>query len=583
MVSKMINAARDKSGGSLTRRFRQAAACVLGLLLLSPVIPAVPVVVTGALIASEAAAQRSSGGYSRPRSSGGYGRTPSVGGPRVTPRTPSTSGGYRRPDFGSTPQPRRPSLPPDFGSRSAGDRALSREQSGGALSRYRTQQEQARRPPMPAPLPTPAPAPGGGGFGAPGGGFGVPGGGFGVPRGGYAGGPGYSRPVRPDWYRDRGWFPQPGIFGAGRSFGVWDGLFLWFMLDNLTRAGSVDFFRNHRDDPAIREFRAEAERQARDNADLRARLDELDRQLARQPDAPTNPDYLPPGVPPEVAIAPRDDVRTPTTGATEGESGGIGFWVLPVLLVGGGGLVLLARRRRAAPTIGGSGMSGHGTGDRIRAAGGMLRNTVSGGDAQPSSPFRVGMTLQADPTPFILAAESTKVRAPDGVEASPLLSVQEVGRLRGAGIELTRLYLPDGRSAFQLHLDAANRPDECRFLGVIDEVSPADEAEWAVWLDPAEGLIGWPEFETKDGKHYARAWSPSDARIEPRELQETVEGLGGTRQRRHFAMLYAAGTGAADPAPQTEYILVSAVEEGSRAWVEIRAGIDINPATLSLA
>jgi hypothetical protein len=48
-------------------------------------------------------------------------------------------------------------------------------------------------------------------------------------------------------------------------------------------------------------------------------------------------------------------------------------------------------------------------------------------------------------------------------------------------------------------------------------------------------------------------------------------------------MLYAAGTGQAAPAPATEYILVSAVEEGGRAWVEIRAGIDINPASLSLA
>ena len=48
-------------------------------------------------------------------------------------------------------------------------------------------------------------------------------------------------------------------------------------------------------------------------------------------------------------------------------------------------------------------------------------------------------------------------------------------------------------------------------------------------------------------------------------------------------MLYAAPTGLADPAPHTEYILVSAVEAGGRAWVEIAAGIDVNPAMLSLA
>jgi hypothetical protein len=48
-------------------------------------------------------------------------------------------------------------------------------------------------------------------------------------------------------------------------------------------------------------------------------------------------------------------------------------------------------------------------------------------------------------------------------------------------------------------------------------------------------------------------------------------------------MLYAAPTGAADPAPATEYIMVSAVKDGNRAWVEVRAGIDLNPVTLQLA
>jgi hypothetical protein len=376
------------------------------------------------------------------------------------------------------------------------------------------------------------------------------------------------------------------VFGAGRSFGIWDGLFLWFLLDNLSRAGSVDFFRNHRDDPALREWRAEADRQASENAELRARLDQLDRELARQPGAPSDPDYLPPGVPPEVATARRDDARTPTMRPTaaQADESGSGIWVVPVLLVGGAGLVLLARRRRTGTTItGGGGMNGPGTTERIRSAGGMLRNTLPGQRAPAASPFRVGMTLSADPTPFILAAETTKVRAPEGIEGSAVVSVAEVGRLRGAVTELTRLYLPDGKSVFQLHQDAAGQPDECRFLGLIDEVTPADEAEWGVWLDPAEGLIGWPEFQTKDGKLYGRAWSPGEARIEPHEFEETIEGLGGTRQRRLLAMLYAAPTGAPPPAPATEYILVAVVEAEGKAWVEIRAGIDINPATLSLA
>ena len=136
----------------------------------------------------------------------------------------------------------------------------------------------------------------------------------------------------------------------------------------------------------------------------------------------------------------------------------------------------------------------------------------------------------------------------------------------------------------QLVVNPAGEPVETRLFGTIDEVTPADAAEWGVWLDDAEGLIGWPEFQTKDGKVYARAWSPGGgSRIEPRTIAEAIEGLDGTRTVQSRAMLYAAPTGVPAPAPQTEYILVAAVDDGRQAWVEIRSGIDLNPATLQLA
>ena len=162
-----------------------------------------------------------------------------------------------------------------------------------------------------------------------------------------------------------------------------------------------------------------------------------------------------------------------------------------------------------------------------------------------------------------------------------MLTVQEVGRIASAN--LVRLRTPDGRGYFQLHLDAAGQPDECRWFGLIDEVTPADADEWAVWIDPKEGLIGWPQFETKDGKLYDRVWSPGEGRVAPRELTEVIEGLQGIRTQHGIAMLYAAPSGAAAPAPAVEYLLVTAIDAGGQAWVEIRAGLDINPATLSLA
>jgi Protein of unknown function (DUF2491) len=220
----------------------------------------------------------------------------------------------------------------------------------------------------------------------------------------------------------------------------------------------------------------------------------------------------------------------------------------------------------------------------LGSAGAMLRHKLSGERYSPSL-YRVGMTLTVDPTPFILAGDAIKVPAPvsAGGAGGERISVSEVGRVEGGAVDYVRLYLPERRGFFQIHAGPDGQPDECRFFAPIDEVSPASEQEWGAWLDPAEGMIGWPEFQTRDGKLYGRAWSPGEGRVEPRPLEETVEGVQGTRTVRSQAMLYAAPTGAAEPAPPTEYILVSAIEAEGQAWVEVAAGIDVNPATLSLA
>ena len=123
--------------------------------------------------------------------------------------------------------------------------------------------------------------------------------------------------------------------------------------------------------------------------------------------------------------------------------------------------------------------------------------------------FRVGQTIPLDPAPFLLAAGVTKVQPPPG---SGMISVEAVGLLEDAGAQLHRLYLPGRTAFFQLHLGADGAPDECRYFSRLDEVQPADQAEWGQWLDPAQGMIGWPAFQTKDGKNYDRIWAPGQAR-----------------------------------------------------------------------
>ena len=216
----------------------------------------------------------------------------------------------------------------------------------------------------------------------------------------------------------------------------------------------------------------------------------------------------------------------------------------------------------------------------IKTAANILRQKLWGGGDKPGR-FRVGMTLTMDPTPFILAAGATKVPVPQATGSSLLVNVQSVGTLRD-GVVLDRLYL-DERSFFQLHLDATGMPDECRYFGLVDEVTPATDEEWGFWLDPDEGMIGWPEFQTKDGKTYARAWAPGTSRAVPRSYTESQQTLGGEKVVKGVIMLYAGPTGAKAPAPETEYILVSTIETDGQAWVAIHAGIDVNPAALSLA
>jgi Protein of unknown function (DUF2491) len=482
---------------------------------------------------------RASGGYSRPS---GSSRTPSLGGGSY--RIPSTSGGYRRPPPSST-RPPAWTVP-----QSPGDQSFSQGRSGAALDSYRTQQDAARRQREYVPPPA------------------SPQGQYQYPSRTYGTSP---VPDRSGWFNQRGWSPSPAYYGNSRSFGVWDGFFLGALLSNLTRPGAIDFFHNNQNDPGYQQWRAEAERQAQDNADLRRRLDDLDRQLAERENQPRTPGALPSEIPPEVAKAAPD--RTP---AIAGEEGGSG-WVWVVLAGAVGGIAYLAwRRRRLMP--GGPSMTRSSAGP-LQSAGAMLRHKLSGEGYTPSK-FRVGMTLMLDPSPFILARGSLKLPPPEG---SGQVSVSAVGHVVSGDTQLLRLYLPDGRSMVQLHLDAAGDPDECRLFGTIDRITPADPDEWGAWLDQNEGMIGWPEFQTKDGKIYYRVWVPGDTRISPRVLTETIETPSGTRTVQSQAMLYAAPTGAAEPAPATEYIMVAAVQDDGRAWVEIRAGIDLNPATLQLA
>ncbi|WP_376966359.1 DUF2491 family protein [Azospirillum sp. A26] len=605
-----------------TERWRAAAVALLMMVqpLAAPVAtvltaPAAPAPLAATVIAAVTAAavtltpaeaearagssSRSSGGYSRPSrtpsigSSGGSGgysrpstsRTPSTGsgGGWFSGGSSNSSGGYARPG-NSAPSVAAPPT-------SAGDRTFSQQGSADALNRYRTKQEADRTPPAQPGAPPPAASTQGrtGGSSSSGGsswGWGWGGSSYRTPS---------TRPAPANPYGGYGWSPPPYTVSAPRRFGVWDGLFLWFMLDTLTRPGHAAFFHNNADDPGYREWRQEADRLARDNAELRGKLDQLDQSVAAQAGTPRQAGQLPPDVPADLARADSASSASSVDSASAAQasrSSGHGFWWWGLLLLGAAVLFLLWRARRRmdapskpnavadSPVSKGSGAKG-GSDVPLFGTLGNYVNQKLGGKTYSPSLFRLGMTVTIDPTPFLLAESATKVKAPD-TGTDRLVSIEAVGTVTSGPATVYRLHLPGG-GFFQIHLGPDGQPDECRYFTPIDSVTPSDEGEWGFWLDDAEGMIGWPEFQTKDGKLYPRIWQPGASRIQPFTLSEARQTLRGTETVTSQSMLYGAPTNAGDPAPATEYILVEAVERAGRASVEIAAGIDVNPASLSLS
>jgi hypothetical protein len=337
--------------------------------------------------------------------------------------------------------------------------------------------------------------------------------------------------------------PPPAYTAGPRRFGAWDAVTLWALLEAVNTPRSSNFFAQNQNSPDYLQWRAEMNRLAPSDPQVAPKLAQLDKQLGK----------------------PASNIAAQATN-TEAADEGITMLVLMLGVVLFAGLWYMRRRAKARLA------------DQANPGRSAFTPASIGGSSKTR--FRVGMTLPVDQTPFILASGMTKVAPP---EEGNLVSIEAIGLIAdGPAAALHRLYLPGRNSFFALHLDQLGAADECRYFSLIDQVTPATQEDWAFWLDPAEGMIGWPEFQTKDGTLYGRVWAGGTTRVPPRDQLETIRDLSGDRGRTLHAMLYGRPTGAPAPAPATEYILVEAVEQDGAAWVDIHAGIDINPAALTL-
>ncbi len=108
---------------------------------------------------------------------------------------------------------------------------------------------------------------------------------------------------RDNYYQGRGWSAPGYAYRTRPRFGMWDAMVWWMVLDNLGSRNSYAMAYHHADDPGYQEWRSEANRLAQDDAALKAKLDGLDSRVKSLNGTPVRADYLPEGMPPEVALS----------------------------------------------------------------------------------------------------------------------------------------------------------------------------------------------------------------------------------------------------------------------------------------
>ena len=385
---------------------------------------------------------------------------------------------------------------------------------------------------------------------------------------------------RTSYYGSMGWNTPGYMFHSRPSFGMWDAMWMWFMLETVSNASHAAFFHHHYDDPGYQEWRHEANQLAQENADLKVKLDKLDSELKAQEGKPRDSNYLPEDTPAQVALASStivEDNETPKPKeiqkpVLEKEKPKMNWLLDCLLLIGLGGAFIYWRRGKSDKTVIDSSSTNQSE----------SRMVPSSKDFNTPSLYP-GMIINYDEAPFILGEKTLVTQKPNGQGGR--ISAYAVGHLQG-DIPLSTIHVDGG--FFLLHYDEDKILDEVRWFSPLDEFTPSEEDSllngnsWAFWLDSERGQIGWPSFQTPDGRLYQRLWSPGDHRMMPVTYTESQKTSHLEKIIHHSMMLYWRDTGLSSPAPQFEYVLIDLIEEGNEAWISIHTGLDINPAALTL-
>lgn len=128
---------------------------------------------------------------------------------------------------------------------------------------------------------------------------------------------------RTTYYGNSGWSAPQYVYQSSSSFGMWDGMMLWMMLDHINDDKYAKMAYNHANDPGFQQWKQEASKLSESNAELKAKLAAMETKVAGM-SGEKDPKYLPDGVPATVALSNEalsaaDKTKVPFIMATGGE------------------------------------------------------------------------------------------------------------------------------------------------------------------------------------------------------------------------------------------------------------------------
>jgi hypothetical protein len=144
------------------------------------------------------------------------------------------------------------------------------------------------------------------------------------------------------FYDSYHWSPPIYVYNSYGSFGIWDSMMLWFMLDHIQDQQYAAMYYNHRDDPGMQQFRKEVDRLSAENADLKEKVKALDDSTRsfEQRGVKPDPSYVPEDAAGVALAASTAEKEIPVKKSS-------GFpWVLVFVIASLAAMVFMLKRRK---------------------------------------------------------------------------------------------------------------------------------------------------------------------------------------------------------------------------------------------